>query len=166
MSDCPAGTEEQFGKCYTDCAPNFIGDLSMCRGKCPPNFDDWPTYCTKPSSYGRGWGHTSSTYCEQSSDHGAKENGCEKCGALYYPKCDNNYSPSGCNICEPVCPNGYTSTYDTCIRPIYSRGPGVPASSPSAGVEHFSNNNKNYFWIILVIIVIIVIIYFWKKKNV
>jgi hypothetical protein len=57
--------------------------------------------CQKPAAYGRGAGYVSSDAC-------AKNNaqGCEQYGALYYPKCAENFHAVGCCVCSPDCPNG------------------------------------------------------------
>jgi len=46
-------------------------------------------------TYGRGAGYSSRSVCNRHSD-----NGCDKYGLLFYPKCRNGYKSSGCCICS------------------------------------------------------------------
>jgi hypothetical protein len=50
--------------------------------------------------YGRGTGHWNQYNCETSDDHGAQENGCERWGLFWYPKCDPGFDNSACCICS------------------------------------------------------------------
>jgi hypothetical protein len=56
-------------------------------------------YGDQKCQYGRGAGHFTQSNCQASDDHGAKENGCEKYGLFWYPKCDPGFDNEGCCIC-------------------------------------------------------------------
>jgi len=69
---------------------------------CPDGFTDSGPHCLKSESKGRGWGYAlwDDTKCHNENP----ATGCEKCLAMYYPRCGPGYKPVGCNICEPICP--------------------------------------------------------------
>lgn len=54
-------------------------------------------YCSllEGYEYGRGAGYVSRSICNRLSD-----NGCDKNGLLFYPKCRNGYDAVGCCICS------------------------------------------------------------------
>jgi hypothetical protein len=49
-------------------------------------------------SYSRGIGYTSREKCNKHAD----DEGCEKCGLLFYPKCKSGYKSVGCVLCRPT----------------------------------------------------------------
>lgn len=131
---CPEGQENDAGLCYDKCRENYHGVGPVCWGVCPAGFRDDGAFCNKPNDgkgYGRGWGYTSQEACENSGDWHAKENGCEKCLAFWYPKCDAGYHPVGCNICSVNCPDGWADIGVSCTKPTYTRGVGkIPTGCP------------------------------------
>ena len=72
--------------------------------ECPALFDeivlqDGRTICKLPPSYSRGSGHTVPFHES------------EAYGGHFYPKCVDNFEPSGCCVCAPVCPRGMFAQY-------------------------------------------------------
>lgn len=129
QSKCPDGEDYDAGLCYPKCKEDYSGKGPVCWGNCPSNFKDIGAFCEKPSSYGRGVGYFSQEKCESSDTHGAKENGCEQSGLLWYPKCDNQFHAFGCCVCSPDCPTGWTDTGVGCTKPSYGRGVGkIPSA--------------------------------------
>ena len=123
--------EYDTGLCYTKCNDGYKGIGPVCWGTCPPGFRDDGAFCAKPSAYGRGAGYTNQRACENSNDRGAKTNGCETWGSLWYPKCDKNYHNFGCCVCSPNCPVGWSDIGVSCTKPSYGRGVGtVPTECP------------------------------------
>lgn len=81
---------------------------------CPAGFTDNGLYCLKPRAYGRGVGYVlwKRDQCEK--DY--PKLGCEKNGALWYPKCEPGYHNVGCCICSPNCPEGWTDIGISCKK--------------------------------------------------
>ena len=52
--------------------------------------------------------------------------GCEKWGALWYPKCHDEFHNVGCCVCSPDCPTGMTDIGISCAKNSYSRTAGTP----------------------------------------
>ena len=52
--------------------------------------------------------------------------GCEKWGAIWYPKCRANFHNVACCICSPDCPPGQTDIGISCAKDSYGRGAGYP----------------------------------------
>lgn len=128
---CAPGEEEQSGLCYKPCASGYYGDGPTCWAQCPPGFTNLGVACNRPG-YGRGAGHRTQDDCEHSDDHGAKTNGCEKWGDLWYPKCDPGYEHQDCCLCKGICPSNTTASVATCTKHSYDRGAGtIPSPSPS-----------------------------------
>ena len=89
-------------------------------------------FCAKPSPYGRGAG-----YVIWNGDKCKRENsdtGCEKWGALWYPKCKANFHNVACCICSPDCPSGMTDIGISCAKASYGRGAGEVLTC-SSGLE-------------------------------
>lgn len=128
---CAAGLDQNGALCYPQCKTNYSGVGPVCWGKCPTGFNDIGAFCQKPSSYGRGAG-----YVIWNGEKCSKENpqGCEKSGALWYPKCKPGFHPVGCCVCSPDCPSGYNDTGTGCAKPSYGRGAGEPFAC-RAGTE-------------------------------
>lgn len=138
------------GLCYTKCREGYYGDSIYCWSTCPTNFpDSGATFCEKPSSYGRGAGHLTKSYCESTSDHGAKENGCEYYYGLWYPKCDKGFHNYDCCVCTPTCPDGMYDTGATCEKHRYYRG--------SGGVPPIGMSWTTILIIILALLIILMI---------
>lgn len=135
---------EQYGMWYPKCDKGYHNfGCCVCSPDCPNGWTDIGISCAKPSPYGRGAGHETQSYCESSGDHGAKGNGCEKYGLLWYPKCDNSFHSVGCCICSPNCPNGFTDQGEFCLKPSsYGRGAGheTQQSCVKSG-DHDANTN-------------------------
>lgn len=109
--------------CYPSCREGYIGNGPMCWSACPDKYTDVGLFCQKPRSYGRGSGNWSRDYCKK---HKGKKTGCEKNGALWYPKCRDGYKAFGCCVCSPKCPSGMTDTGVDCAKKSYGRGAGKP----------------------------------------
>ncbi len=123
ISTCPANTEQNGLLCYPLCNSGYSGNGPVCWEVCPSGFKDTGADCLKPSSYGRGAG-----YALWNEDKCNNENsqGCEKYGALYYPKCAADFHNAGCCICSPNCPPGWTDIGVSCQKGSYGRGVGKP----------------------------------------
>ncbi|MBX3265733.1 MAG: hypothetical protein KF831_03425 [Acidobacteria bacterium] len=124
LSTCPEGTEKNGLLCYPQCREGFTGNGPVCwQTECPEGFNDIGAFCQKPAAYGRGAGYA--LWDEQKCNN-ENEQGCEKWGALWYPKCRDGFKPFGANICSPSCPEGYSDTGTGCAKPSYGRGAGQP----------------------------------------
>ena len=112
ISPCPSGSS------YPDIVSTF-----MCKTNCPSGWGSSSIDCFKPSSYGRGGG-----YCWRFWDRNwawdtcTRENsqGCEWWGGCAYPKCRDGFSPYGCCLCSPNCPDGTSDKGAMCGRNIMS----------------------------------------------
>src|SRR5258706_11502430 len=142
-TDCPAGRELDAGLCYPKCASGMKGVGPVCWQNCPSGMTDHGVGCTKAAPYGRGAGYPwkfgdslndSGMYHRCEADHG--KGGCDKDGAIVYPKCRAGYHKVGCCICSPDCPSGMTDSGATCVKNTANRG---TASSPSKTFELFSS---------------------------
>jgi len=120
---CKAGLERNGLLCYTVCKPGFGGAGPVCWESCPAGYKDTGADCLKPASYGRGAG-----YVIWDEDKCNRENsqGCEKNGALWYPKCQANFHAVGCCVCSPDCPSGMSVIGVSCAKESYGRGAGEP----------------------------------------
>ena len=102
ISACPSDKEKDGALCYPYCRDGYYGVGPVCWQDCPSGFRNDGAYCYKPDSYGRGAG----------SIH--KCDGCEKWGALWYPKCRENFHNVACCVCSPDCPEGMTDIGISC----------------------------------------------------
>ena len=120
---CAAGLERNGLLCYPKCKAGFDGAGPVCWESCPAGYKDTGADCLKPASYGRGAG-----YVIWDGDKCNRENpqGCEKNGALWYPKCQANFHAVGCCVCSPDCPSGMTDVGVSCAKNSYGRGAGQP----------------------------------------
>ena len=120
-SGCAPGLEKNGALCYPQCKEGFSGNGPVCWGKCPAGFSDIGAFCQKPSPYGRGVGYfiTNEKKCNAENPQG-----CEKCLAMWYPKCKPGFHNVGCNVCSPDCPAGWSDTGTGCTKPNYGRGAG------------------------------------------
>jgi len=137
---CAAGLVKDGQLCYPACQAGYGGAGPVCYSNCPAGFKDIGALCQKPASYGRGAGYPLK-FGEFNLD-GAKQRcekdnpqGCEKNGALYYPKCKAGFQAVGCCVCSPICPDGLTNTGTDCVKKSYGRGAGVPITTCAAGLE-------------------------------
>lgn len=122
-SSCPSGYEKDGGLCYPTCAQGYYGVGPVCWQSCPSGFADTGLDCLKPSAYGRGAGYV---LWDLSSCNNDNPQGCEKWGALYYPKCASGFSNFACCICSPNCPSGMTDVGISCAKNSYGRTAGIP----------------------------------------
>ena len=121
---CPPQYEKNGALCYPWCREGFYGVGPVCWQYCQPGFRDDGAFCFKPEAYGRGVG-----YAIWNEDKCKRENpdlGCEKWGAIWYPKCRANFHNVACCICSPDCPPGQTDIGISCAKDSYGRGAGYP----------------------------------------
>lgn len=136
---CPPDTDHNGALCYPQCKPGYSGVGPTCWGSCPAGFpDSGATFCSKPSSYGRGAGFPWK-FGDGLNNKGmfarcnkANPQGCEQSGAIVYPKCKANFHAVGCCVCSPDCPAGFSDTGATCEKPRYGRGAGDPDTTVKA----------------------------------
>ena len=123
ITSCHDGWEKDGALCYPPCKDGYNGVGPVCWKTCPSGFTDTGAHCLKPSAYGRGSG-----YALWNKDKCERENhqGCEKWGALYYPKCRENFHYFGCCVCSPDCPSGTIDIGVSCQKDSYGRGVGKP----------------------------------------
>ena len=128
---CAPGLEKDGLLCYNQCKANFNGVGPVCWADCPRTFTNIGAFCQKPGSYGRGAG-----YAAWNEDDCKKDNkqGCEKSGAIWYPKCKKGFHAVGCCVCSPDCPKGWDDTGTGCTKPTYGRGGGEPLAC-KAGLD-------------------------------
>ncbi len=127
----PGYNQDTAGLCYQKCQPDERGIATFCYKNCPQGLPDNGLYCEKRGEYGRGAG-----YVIWNEDKCNRENpqGCEKSGALWYPKCKPGYSPFGCCLCKPSCPQGWEDIGVSCKKPNYARQV-LPLTECPAGTE-------------------------------
>jgi hypothetical protein len=135
-TSCDSAKRNESGLCYPACPSGYGGAGPVCWANCPAGYYDHGAGCTKPAPYGRGGGYAwhlgdglndGGMYnrCEHDNGRG----GCEKWGAVVYPKCRAGFHTVGCCVCSPDCPSGYTDTGATCTKPTKTRGAGtIPTS--------------------------------------
>jgi hypothetical protein len=128
---CAAGLEQNGALCYPQCKTNYSGAGPVCWGKCPSGFNDIGAFCQKPSSYGRGTGYA---LWNEGKCNSENSQGCEKWGAMWYPKCAKGFHNVASSVCSPDCPAGYNDTGTGCAKPSYGRGAGEPFAC-RAGTE-------------------------------
>ena len=120
---CANGLEQNGALCYPQCQSGYGGAGPVCWKQCPSGFTDIGAFCQKPAAYGRGAGYV---IWDEAKCNRENSQGCEKNGALWYPKCQAGFYAVGCCVCSPVCPTGYTDTGTGCTKPSYGRGAGEP----------------------------------------
>lgn len=138
---CNDDEEKDGALCYPKCKAGYTGVGPVCWQNCPSKFRDDGAFCAKPDSYGRGAGYPwkfgdpidslkpAKKRCERAHDQG-----CEKEGAIYYPKCNRGFKAVGCCVCSPVCENGMTDIGVSCAKGSYGRGAGRDPESYGRGV--------------------------------
>jgi hypothetical protein len=72
-----------------------------CHSVCPAGMRDDGLFC-RAAEYGRGAGYA---IWNEAKCNRENKQGCEKNGALWYPKCKPGYEAFGCCICRPKRPN-------------------------------------------------------------
>jgi len=113
--------------CYWKCPKGQYRFGFDCHTSCPPG--DWRDdglYCRK-YEYGRGFGYT---WFARGSCPRHHKQGCERCLAMWYPKCKPGYHKIGCNICRPPKPDcgavGLGHRIDlSCAKKIYIGSPQI-----------------------------------------
>ena len=113
---CAEGFVEASGFCYENVPAGWTVKLGIASPPCPTGFTaDGVGGCKKPASYGRGAGYAvwDETKCKK--EHRAE--GCEKNGAMWYPKCKEGFHNVGCCVCSPDCPSGWVDTGTSCTTP-------------------------------------------------
>ena len=124
ITSCRDGEEKNGALCYPLCKAGFYGVGPVCWQYCPGEFRDDGAFCYKPSSYGRGVGYP--IWDEGKCNRDNSELGCEKWGAIWYPKCRANFHNVACCVCSPNCPSGMTDIGISCAKDSYGRTAGTP----------------------------------------
>jgi hypothetical protein len=102
VPDACAADRDRIGLlCYSKCGTNSKRVGFDCHSVCPSGMRDDGLFCRK-SEYGRGAGYALWDEGKCKKEH---SQGCEKNGALWYPKCASGYKNVGCCICRPTTPN-------------------------------------------------------------
>jgi hypothetical protein len=139
---CPPGQVMDAGLCYPQCNAGYRGVGPVCWADCPSGYRDDGAFCAKPAAYGRGGGYPwkfgdgfnldkAKRRCE-----GDNPQGCEKNGEIMYPKCRGGFHATGCCICSPDCPPGFSDMGVSCTKPSYGRGAGKVPTACSGGKEN------------------------------
>jgi hypothetical protein len=118
-SECPPGTKQSGNKCRAKCPSNFeLTRDDLCLTRCPGDFPDAGLHCNKPGSYGRGGGYfiTEEWLCNENHSQG-----CELNGAMYYPRCAENFHNVACCTCSPDCPPYTTDVGVGCEKQFHAR---------------------------------------------
>jgi hypothetical protein len=141
--DCGDGRDYDAGLCYQKCRDGYKGVGPVCWQSCAPGFRDDGAFCAKPKPYGRGTGYPWKAGDKPFSLDDARKRcnkahpqGCEKHGAIIYPKCKEGFHATGCCICSPNCPLGQTDIGVSCAKKSYGRGVGKPPTKCSGNQEY------------------------------
>ncbi len=129
---CKAGyNQDTNGLCYKNCAAGERGIATFCYKNCPAGLTDNGLYCLRQGEYARGGGYViwQEANCKKDNPQG-----CEKSGAMWYPKCKAGYAPFGCCLCKPACPQGWENIGVSCKKPNYAREV-LPLSECPSGRE-------------------------------
>lgn len=106
--------------CYRPCKTGYTMVAGVCwQSSCPDGYRDDGAMCAKPAAYGRGAGYA--IWDEDKCESRNPSLGCEKWGAMWYPKCREGYKAFGANVCSPVCPSGMTDTGVSCLKKTYTQ---------------------------------------------
>lgn len=105
-------TGRGIGKIPSKCPHGYEDEGLFCGVKCPPHFTNLGLSCAKPKPYGRGAGTISKHHCL----HHHADEGCQKWGLLWYPKCRASFHHVACCICSPDCPAHTTDIGEVCIK--------------------------------------------------
>lgn len=126
---CPPGTEKDGALCYPLPQKGYKGVGPVCWQSCPSGFRDDGAFCAKPAAYGRGSGYAA--WNEEKCKNENPTLGCEKNGAMWYPKCQQGFVAVGCCICSPQCPPDFgTDIGVSCTKKTYTRGAGTILECP------------------------------------
>lgn len=127
---CGPNLEKDGALCYPKCQNGYAGSGLICTQNCPPGFTNDGLFCRKPNSYGRGAGYV--IWDEKKCNDEHSDVGCEKNGALWYPKCRTNFHSVGCCVCSPDCPPGFGKDIGvSCTKKTYTRGAGEVLQCPA-----------------------------------
>ncbi len=139
---CGADQDADAGLCYNKCGSDYHGIGPYCYRDCPSGFRDDGLYCSKPKAYGRGAGYPWKIGDKAGSLDGARarckkdhSQGCEKHGAIIYPKCKEGFHAEGCCVCSPDCPPGMKDIGVSCEKQKFSRGVGKPLHTCAANQD-------------------------------
>ena len=145
---CNKGYKKSAGLCYKHCKKGYKKSGLFCYQTCPKGFRNDGLYCAKPKPYGRGGGYpwkfgdkafslgNAKKRCEEKN----KKSGCEKSGAIYYPKCKSGFRKIGCCICSPKCQKGMKDIGVSCAKKQYGGGVGkIPKNCD------FKGKNKYFY---------------------
>lgn len=135
ITTCPETEQKDGALCYPFCKDDFYGVGPVCWQYCPAGFKDTGVDCLKPSAYGRGAGYP---LWEEDKCNAQNPQGCEKNGAIWYPKCKEGFHNFGCCICSPDCQDGQIDIGVSCQKKSYGRGAGKPLGCPSNKEEQAS----------------------------
>jgi len=131
--DNPQGCEKLGAIWYPKCRAGFHGFGLTCTKDCPAGYGDGGLVCSKPAAYGRGAGYLFDN--EQQRCERDNPQGCDHCGAPWYPKCRSGFHAFGCNVCTPDCPAGMTDVGALCQKNgDYGRGNGYLNHTDDKGV--------------------------------
>ena len=123
----PDGCEQYGALVSPKCRSGFQASEIFCVPTCPAGMNDIGLMCGT-ETYGRGAG-----YLLQTDDKGACEadhpQGCERCGAPFFPKCQSGFQAFGCNQCVRTCPAGMTDVGLSCLKGAPAELPDVPDAS-------------------------------------
>jgi hypothetical protein len=139
---CAPDQDYDAGLCYKKCNAGYKGVGPVCWASCPSGYRDDGAFCAKPAAYGRGGGYPwkfgdglnlnkAQSRCENDNPQG-----CEKNGEIIYPKCRGGFHATGCCICSPDCPAGFSDMGVSCTKPSYGRGAGTIPKNCSGGKEN------------------------------
>jgi len=130
---CEPKWEKDGALCYPKCKEGYKGVGPVCWQSCAAGFRDDGAHCAKPEPYGRGAGYPWKAGDKPFSLDDARKRcnkdhpqGCEKHGAIIYPKCREGFHATGCCVCSPNCPQGQTDIGVSCAKKSYGRGAGKP----------------------------------------
>ena len=123
LHTCEEGYERDGALCYPKCGDGFYGVGPVCWRSCTDGFKDTGIDCLKPSAYGRGAGYVL-WHEGKCNDENQDVGGCEKWGALWYPKCKSSFHNVACCICSPDCPDGFVDIGVSCQKGTYGRTAG------------------------------------------
>ena len=121
-NQCAPGLDKSGALCYPKCRSGYNGVGPVCWEKCAPGFKDIGAFCQKAKSYTRGAGYVvwQKKKCEREN-----RQGCEKQGAIWYPKCRAGFS-GRVTSCSQKCPAGQADTGTGCRKRSYGRTAGKP----------------------------------------
>jgi hypothetical protein len=147
-TECKNDQTNSAGLCYDACPSGWVGVGPACHVPCPSGWtpvgaDPTAVSCWKPLvdrksaiSYGRGAGYALWDKDKCNKKH---SQGCEKDGALYYPKCKTDYKGVGpvCWQQHKSCPADFRDDGLACAKPaLRGRGAGKIPTACAGGKEY------------------------------